>query len=387
MGKTALLAIVAFGTLAAYHSINTNRGVAATETELAEHQVKVLSRNASLTGYQQARQALAEDFLGAPSTMEGIFEGTPYGVKITRSGNVSDVLASGVARDAGGQMIPHHVMASIEREAIISVAEEAPPFMNYALLTERDLSLDGNVLGEVYVVGDESNQLNANMHTNGSLYISGNSVDVRGFGSYVNSGSGNPSGALTGSFHPYYNPTGAPTAARATRVEIPAFDSALFTSKVTVDQASSSASLSGTFSPGGTREDPYVWHVTGDLTVTGNTVIDGYVLILVDGSIDLRGNVEVGSSGYGGADESSIALYARDNITFRGNTRTFGQIYVGGDFVVASGTPRIYGSITSLGGAVLSGTPKIYYREASPALTTIFQDPEYRLTLLSYKEW
>ena len=380
--------VVAFGVFGAYYAMGTQEGIRDTKKQLADHQYEVLARNAALAGYNESKQGLAEDFNNTDGPFSGAYDDADYSVTLMRNGSIVKIVSEGIAYDENGDEVTFHIIAEIEQEYVSTIADEAPPYMQYALLTEDDLSLNGDILTDLYVQGDEENTLNANMHTNGNLSIRGNSVEVRGFGTFVGSGSASPSSALYNSFQPNYNPTGDPTAQQTTEVEIPVFDAATFVSKVSVDQTTvGDESISSDLDLGGTRDDPYIWYIDGNLFVTGNTQLSGYVMFIVDGNVTFTGNMTAGESGYDGGDESSIALYASGSVSLGGNTEVYGQIYAGGDVALLHGTTTVNGSVTTLGAGQLRGTPQIYYRQASPALTTIFQDPETRIQLISYSEW
>jgi hypothetical protein len=150
---------------------------------------------------------------------------------------------------------------------------------------------------------------------------------------------------------------------------------------VAVDETSGdNVMISGNLDLGGTREDPYIWHVRGNLTASGGSSVSGYVMFVVDGDITINGSIVAGESG----GESTIALYAGDDVRLNGNVQIHGQIYADGD-VTFNGTPDVYGSVASRSSAVLNGNPGIHYRPASPALTTIFTD-DSGLLLISYYE-
>lgn len=387
MGKAMMLIVAAFGMMGAFYMMGTRQGLAETDRQLAGHQYEVVARNAALAGYQRARQLLSEDYYNA-GAFAGDFAGADYAVAIVRAGNKTTVTSTGEVQDSEGGTIAYRIEAQIERELVVTIAEEPPTFMQYALLTEKNLSLSGDVEADLYVQGGATNTLNANVHTNGNLTIKGNSVLVRGFGTYVGHASANPSNALLGSFQPYYNPTNAPTVSQATALSIPGYDASLFASRVEVDRTDAGdVTLSGTYNLGGTRNDPFIWHVQGNLRTTGNTTLTGYVLFLVDGNVTFNANLSAGATGYSGADESSIALYADGNVSLGGNAAVYGQVYADGDLTFLHGTPSVYGSLTTRGSADLRGTPNIYYRPASPALTTIFQEPTVHLRLIAYSEW
>ena len=113
-----------------------------------------------------------------------------------------------------------------------------------------------------------------------------------------------------------------------------------------------------------------MWIVDGDLDMS-NVTINGYVAFLVSGDIEIRGNAVVGSSGFGARDESSVAIYSGGDVDIAGNAQVWAQLYSEGDFDIGGGS-HLYGSVTSMGTARLHGNPTFHYREASPALTTIW---------------
>lgn len=386
MGKAAILIVLASLALGSMYAFGAKEDANKAEGRLSDHQYEVLARNAALAGYNKAKQLLAEDFSGAPASFEGTYADEAYEVTITLNGTTARVIAVGTATSAGGNAVEYTVDATIQEETTVKMAEKAPPFMRYALIAEEDLQLNGNILTEMYLAGSDDNPLNANMHTNGNMQIQGNAVTVRGFGSYVGSASASPASALYDSFEPYEN-KGTEVCGRVPYIEIADFDATAFASKATPDETTTGpVVLSGTYDLGGTREDPYVWHIEGDLSATGGTTINGYTMFVVDGNVAFAGNVDAGGIEYDGADESSVAFYASGQVDLAGNARVYGQIFAGSGVSFLNGTPRVYGSVTSKGAVTLSGTPKIYYRVASPALTTVFEEGVTEYKLISYAE-
>ena len=386
MGKAAILIIAASIAMGSMYSLAAKDDARQAEKRLSTHQYEVLARNAALAGYNRAKQALADDFDAAPAELTGSYAGNDYDVTVTKNGNVARVQATGVSMTADGTEVDFTIDSAIEKELISEIADDAPAFMRYALITDDDLELNGNILLDLLVDGDESNTLNANMHTNGRLHINGNAATIRGFGTFVQGATATPSSALESTFAPYYNPGNDPVSAQVSTVEIPTFDISTMLSTVSVDRTTSGLlPLTGTYDLGGTREDPYVWHVTGSLENLGGVHINGYAIFIVEGDVTLSGDFEGAQSDYDGGDESHVAVYSAGTVTIDGNSDLHGQIYAGGG-VVLSGTPSVYGSITTKGPVTLSGTPNIYYRKASPALTTMFEEPEVHYNLISYME-
>lgn len=388
MGKAAILimsATIIFGSVYAY---GAKEEVQRADGRLTEHQYEVLSRNAALAGYNVAKQELAESFDSAPAHLSGTYEASSYSVSVTRDAALAHVISTGTSARAGDDDVTFTVKATIEKDVVATIAEEAPPFMRYAVLSEQDLHLNGSILTDLYVEGNEANTLNANMHTNGTLAIDGNSANVKGFGTYVDAAWANPVSALTNSFNPYYNPTEADVTQQVPAIDVPVFDVAEFVNKANLDQTTSGdVALNGIYDFGGTREDPYVWYVDGNLSAGGGTKLNGYVMFIVSGDIALSGNIEAGQSGYGGVDESSVAYYAAGGVALAGNAKVYGQIFSGTAVSFGKGSARVYGNVATKGAATLEGSPKVYYREPSPALTTIFGDPEIHFNLISYSEF
>jgi hypothetical protein len=226
------------------------------------------------------------------------------------------------------------------------------------------------------------------MHSNQNLQLNGNAALIKGFGTYYLTAQ--PSvAALEDNFIPNHNPSGADHVYQTEAVDIPEMNPATLASLASPDSTTpGDAELSGTYDFGGTREEPYVWHVQGDLSINnGGTTIDGYVMFLVEGAADLRANVQVGNSGYNGGDESSVAFYTGGGVRMRGNSEIWGQIYSNGGIEFDAGTPAVYGSVTTKGSVDFRGTVDIFYRKASPGLTQELQPNLTILERIAYSEW
>lgn len=388
MGKLAIILVSAFTVISALYSVTVQGGRLATDERVAEHQYETLARNAALLAFERGKQQVIDDFSNTAS-ISGTTEAGTYAAALTVTGpDRVAITATGTVASPEGP-VEHKVFATVKRELVAGeLPEDAPDYLDYSLLVEENLALSGDIDVAVYAQGDEDNQLNSNMHTNGNLLVSGNSSSVQGFGTYVGFAAGNPPSALARTFRPNYNPADAASTQRVERIDIPPFDMGTFSTNATIDETTSGdVTLSGTVDLGGTREDPYIWHINGNLTATGNTRISGYVIFLVENDITFRGNTAVGDTGYDASDESSIAFYAGDDVILAGTSETAGQIYAADD-VEFRGTATVYGTVTSRGQAVISGTPNLYYRKASPALSINFEPPPMKMvyTLASYSE-
>ena len=103
----------------------------------------------------------------------------------------------------------------------------------------------------------------------------------------------------------------------------------------------------------------------------------GYGVFLVTGKIDFKHNV----TSLGGANETTLGLYAEKSITFKADDLTiWAQLFTNGH-VKPKGHSTIYGNITAGGKVefpdeddygIPYGPTTIYYRPASSALTDPF---------------
>jgi hypothetical protein len=375
MGKVVLLAIVAFGILATYQTASQQGSMNSSSSKVSRDQHEVLARTTSMAGYNVAKQRLTESF--ADHLITGTHAGGNYVTKVSVNGLHAKIESYGTILDAAADTVGYTILAEFEYRHVVEGT--LPEHMGYALLSHGNIEMNGNSVIDVYGVYPT---VNANAHTNSDIMIKAPNASVSGFGSY--SGADNTSKGAPTYFHPNYNPDGLPTAYHEpTQIDIPFYDAAEHTSKVVVDSVSTSAvNLAGSYSLGGTREDPYVWHIQNDLQITGNTQLSGYTMFIVDGDIQIGGTVQSINSGYAG-DESSTAFYAGGSVAVLGTIDIWGQIYANGNVTFVAGTPDFYGTITNRGGTEFKGTPSLHYRTASPALTVIWDN----LVMIAYSEW
>lgn len=375
MGKAALLAIAALVVMGAYYGMSAQRGMLATNEDVADYQYEVVARNAALAGFNLAKQELATSFsplnVGPKPYGDGSFK-----VDVSIKGSNAEVVSRG---KAGGRT--YTIYATIEKEVVIP--PDVPAYLKHALLTEKDLTINGNVsFDTIRVAGTDDAVFNANIHTNGKLTVKGNAASIRGFGTYVTTADVKHPNV----FKPYSNDTGEPVIQKVDKIDIPTFDMDAIAMKVGTDSVTAGdVVLSGSYDfsqLSASRENPYVWHVKGNLSAVGNTQLTGYVMFLVEGNINFTGNVQVGT--HEGPAESNYAFYCNGNIEIGGNAKTlWGQMVAAGD-VTFHGTPRIYGNVVAGGMAKISGTPDILFVKASPALTA--EGMETTLKMISYAE-
>ena len=382
MDKLALIVVGIFVMTGTNLVISSQSNLAQSETRLAKDQYEILARNAALAGLDRVKQKLADNFQYY-SNVTGANNGISYVVNAVTDGpNEVTVRSTGMAYATDGDTIEFNVQVKFKRRTVLP--KHAPPFMRYAVITDEQLVLQGNI----YIEGDAANELNSNIHTNDKLKLNGNAALTKGFGTFKLVAV--PSEvALADNFVPIYNPTNAPTCFQADEMPIPTMDPATLASTLVINSIDSTGLvISNDINFGGTREEPYIWHIVGDLLIEGGGIkIDGYHMFLVEGDVDIRANVEVGSSGYNGGTESSVAFYASGGVQLRGGAQVWGQIYSNGGVEFYAGTPAVYGSITTKGEVDFRGDVNIYYQEPSPGLTQEFQDNIDVLEHIAYSEW
>ncbi|NNE47558.1 MAG: hypothetical protein HKN37_12965 [Rhodothermales bacterium] len=379
-GKGLLIMIAAFGISFAFYSSSRFRSMVEVQGQAADYQYQTLARDAAKTGFSRARQAMS---MGIESTVmtADLTDGT-YRSVLSSAGTRFRIESQGRLNDTRAMPVVWKIYAEYERLPK-STPTTVPPFMEYALLAKNDLELTGSPDVQLAAFGDAQN---ANIHTNNTLKITGNNVNVGGFGTFVEGATANPADALATSFSPVENELERESVHQVEEITIPLFDASAYIATAGVDQMSAGdITLSGAYDLGGTREDPFVWYIDGNLDATGGTTIDGYVMFLVNGDIDISGNMQAGMSTLDQG-ESTMAFYSSGSISFSGTVDIYGQFFANGNFEV-KGTPSVYGTVTTGGSASLTGTPNLSYVQASPALTDIWNDddPE-RFRLLSYHE-
>jgi len=405
MSKLALIMVGAFMLVGVNQMTNSERTLAELETVMAMGQYEILARNAALAGLDRVKQQLADDFQNY-SHVTGTNDGISYVVNAVISGTIATVLSTGTAYPHGCatndlndeyddvvgyevdtgettdcEVIEFNVQAKFKQRNVLPT--NAPPFMRYAIITDEELVLQGNILIE----GDADNELNSNIHTNDKLKLNGNAALTRGFGTFKLTAVPSEA-ALADNFVPIYNPGNAPTCFQTDEIVIPTMDPAALASTLVIDSTAGPLVISNDIHFGGTREDPYIWHVEGGLLIQGGGIkIDGYHMFLVEGGVDIRGNVEVGNSGYDGGEESSIAFYTSGGVELRGGVQVWAQIYSNAGVEFYAGTPAVYGSITTKGEVDFRGDVNVYYKEPSPGLTQEFQDNIDVLKRIAYSEW
>lgn len=392
MGKATLIGVIALASMGITYALGTQRGTMQETERISEHQYEALARNAALAGYHRAKQVLVDNFSSPPSRLEGTYDGIGYVVEISKESNArATIKATAKIANSQGEEISYNVKDEYLREVV--TPDEVKKYKQYGLLSEGDMTLGGDTEVGVYADGAEQNRLNANMHTNANLDVRGTAASVKGYGTYV--GSANVKHDV---FEPYDMEEGGDPVYQADSVDIPEMKIAEWVKNLeevgrTVELVEGDMKINGStdgtkdVNYNGTRENPKIYHVTGNLSVSGNVALHGYTMFLVDGNIDLSGGAKLksGNSGYTEGDESNIAIYSNGGIDLGGSAEVWAQIFVKQTVASQKGDPHIYGNVATLGDISLNGNPQIFYREASTALAVEGLEEETRR--IAYNEW
>ena len=257
------------------------------------------------------------------------------------------------------------------------LGSKLPPFFDYAIASGGNITVSNffsdNKLTVSVAPGKHEHQ-NTNVFANGNLAFQHGDNQVHGFG-YYGGGIEAPMSTVFGVtqslgsvFKPVYNPTGQTSVQQANAIDIPDFDAKDYESLATHRINNSLFLRGGTYTLG-TREEPAIWYINGDLVIARNTRVTGYGVFLVDGDIQVFGSLKTDAN----SGETTLGLYASDNIRFmRGSPNLSAQI-LAGDAVHVDTNLTLYGNIVADDDVDINNAKvKIYYQPASSALTDPF---------------
>ena len=252
---------------------------------------------------------------------------------------------------------------SIDVPALLGTS--IPPFFQYALTSGGNVKVNagrtgtGRLVVSVEPGGDPSR--NASVFTNGTFKTEVGDNLIAGFGYHRKNFKLDPS-----LFQPRYNPTGEPVHKKVPKIAIPSFDAAEFAGRAT-QTTHGDLSLSGTYTLG-TREQPVVWYVDGELKTSGPVHLSGYGVFLVHDGVEIKHTVTTDA----GVDETTLGIYSNGGIEFQfGQPVIAAQLFTNEEIEIRSPV-TIYGSLTTQESVEVSSQLILYYRPASPALARLF---------------
>ncbi len=409
MGRMLLILVVGGGMLFSIANLNMNRSNSSMTTNaVAEYQSKE-AKDFAKSGIEFAARYLADDstWTGTSKTLNG------GSVTITAQTTNSQYYNGPNVGLTSARLVTSIGVYGNQSDTIRAVLQlpnsnnsnpPPPDFMNYAIATGNNLTLNGNVS-----VQDNYNQQsnnnnddeedddnnhqsnnslqhwNADLYTNGDFRMNGNNT-INGFVTYCGNAQANPAWRLSTSIVPNQNPENKSSCNKGTSLDIPTFNAKNYKSKAN-SQCSGNKTYTGNISLG-TKDNPQVIYVDGDLTINGT--VSGYGVFIVNGNILVNGNVNLTA---GDPSVSNIGFYTTGDLNANGNVTINAQILAGGN-VNLNGNCKIYGSITADGTTNFNGNVNIYYKPANGNLTKQFfpsnsnssSSSTIRPSILSYYE-
>ncbi len=375
MGRMLIYLVVGMGIIASYATLQLNRSNLNANENAAENYEITQARNLAKSGVEYAISRLAEDTTwSAGYTSNNISFGT-LTVDIQRTkamypGGADMNLANARLIRAVGTVASQQI--SIQAVVEIPTTDSWPPGLGYGILSDKDFELGGNVL-----VRDHFNPAwNASIHTNQDLDFHGSNT-VTGYGTYSGNVLGSAADAIA-TFTPNVD-KGGDVVHLSPPVDIPDIDPSKWES-IATRKFYSNQKFSGTTTLG-TKENPEIWYIHGDLSITGQ--VEGYGVFLVTGDLKITGNTEVTALDPSG---NNLGIIVAGDVKAAGTTAITATILSGGTFD-ALGTSTIIGSVIAKGAIKFGGTPNIYYRPMLTELSKKIWEPEpMRPRIVSYYE-
>lgn len=227
--------------------------------------------------------------------------------------------------------------------------------MKYAVFSGMNMSMNGGVR-----VTNAGNGLNANVHVNGNFSMNGNN-SIDGFLTYTGYAHSNPPQALNNRINPISNPENLPKHYQTSQINVPTFDPDQYLSKAT-DIYYGNKTFSGNFALG-TKENPKIIFVTGDLIINGS--VTGYGLFISKGNTIINGNVTINGPD---PNVSNIGIYSGGDLIANGNVTLNAQIFSNKN-IILNGNVKVYGNVVSRQQVNFNGNVDIYYKPANDVLT------------------
>lgn len=349
MGKMLLLLVVGMGIIASISMMQLNRSnLNASDNAVEDFEINQ-ARNLARSGVEYAISQLAQDSTWSGGYTNSDVSGGSLTVDVERTramypngpdaglNNARLVTATGTILD-----VPFTIRAIVE----IPSEYIRPPGLGYGIFSDQSMDLSGNVS-----VSDYNNpRLNSNVHTNSNLTFGG-STSVKGYGTYsVDCPSGSTDAVK------YFQPNvdkGGDVVRQSAPVAIPEIDPTRWES-IATRKFYSSTKINGSMSLG-TRENPEIIYVRGNLDLNGQ--MTGYGVFLVTGDITINGGASVTNLDPSG---NNLGIVVGGNAKINGTSDIMATLLIKGDAKI-TGTTRIVGSIIAEGSIDFGGTADILY--------------------------
>lgn len=367
MGKMLLIFLVSAGVIFGVIGLNINLSGSSNANNTIMEISKVQAKNNSASGIEFAITRLSLDTNWTGVNNKPLMNGS---VTITVQNTTSKYFNGPNANLTKLRLITSIGTYNNYSDTIRSVIGlpkgatlNIPKFLRYSIASDNNVSLGGNIN-----IRDDNNPLwNANVHTNGNFSMNGNNT-VKGFMTYVGTASGTGN-TLTTTFQPNTNPDNLPSYYKVSAVPVPAFVPNSFVSIATqIYNTSKTFSGNNTL---GTKTNPAIIYVNGDLNIGGN--FTGYGVFLVQGNVTTNGNISFTAIDPSG---NNLGIYANGSVSIQGGT-VRAQILSNSNVSIGSNS-QVYGGITAKGLISFQGGANFYYRPITNELTKPFwpNDPD-----------
>ena len=365
MGRLIIIMVLGAGVLFSIASINTANSNLIMSTSTYTENQRLQAKDYAASGIEMAIMKLSADTTWTGTTNKQLQSGA---VTISVQNTTSNFFNGPNANLVSARLITSIGNAGNQSDTIRSVIQlpvagdsssGVPGFMDYAVCTGDEFTMNGNI----NIQDDNNTQWNANVHTNAEFQMNGNNT-IKGFLTYYSEAHSNPQSRLNTNIVPNQNPGNLPNHYQDSMVTIPTFNPDDYKSTASIVYPNNKT-LNGNIVLG-TKDNPQIIYVGGDLTLNGN--VTGYGVFIVKGNILINGNVTVNSVDPGG---SNLGLYTAGDLNANGNVKIYAQVLTGGNANL-NGNCKVYGSVTTKGTVNFNGNVNVYYRPATGALTTPF---------------
>ncbi|MGA7303478.1 MAG: hypothetical protein WBW88_01335 [Rhodothermales bacterium] len=382
MGQYAYYLVAAFALTAGVLVLGLRSDTVDADKKVGYYQVKIEARDAAQSGFHLTMRKLAADQdpwvdstkygFGETSYQRSTFTSsvTPFGTPV---GDTVDVVVVGFHKYIDKQGVPRDTTHTIEARVVRGLVEGVPPRFRYAISTDTDLLLQGNI-----EVKSGFPEINASVHSNGTLRTRGNTFTVQGYGTYTGSYFETATGA-SNRFQPNVDWNGSADnvfqrdsvdlpnleldrlRAAATHYETGDFsiDGDTFPYSSFAEWAAALGSTVGT----GTADDPFILVVEGDLELLNRIDLDGYGMLVSASNVEVspsgsEGSLTGGIDGY----NMELGVFAAGNIDVNGNAIMKSTLY-------SQGRVTFHGTVDLTGGIVAKETK--FIGGGSPLITYV----------------
>lgn len=356
MGKFVLIALIAFIFNLSISNLQFNKTLSNAADNVTEYYEHNMVRNLTEATLNYYIYKVSDNILLSKNYLGTVIENARYFSEGIDTVTIADSSDGQIHIKVAGR----YGNATHTAEAMLLQLGGLPEMMEYAILSEGDVDLRGSVSIE-----DDNNGLNTNVHTNGSLTVRGSRASAQGFGSASGLILGSPIWAPFNAFSPNDNPINLPPVKYKPPVTIEPFEIDSF---ITIADINHSGDLTLNGATLGTKDNPVIYRVDGNLDLRGT--IQGYGAFIVSGDVFVNGDIT--SSGTSGT-ESPLAIYSENDVIMRGGTTVVGQIFAENN-VQFNGNVTLHGNVVANGRVDFRGNVTLRYRPANQILTKPFWD-------------